>query len=130
MLQVLRTRGSRNFLFLCLILFSSSESIMEISPLIVDIPMVHAFCNSFSLSYLVGSCTVSFSLLIGLNWVSSSIGMSLFSRLRFFSSDTLFCAHRATLYLMTGSSSLSVFNGPHTFLHRKFLWKFLGLCTL
>ena len=60
----------QELLILSSILVSTSESVMEISPSIIGIPMVHAFCDSFSLSYLVGFCTMSFSLLIMLNWVS------------------------------------------------------------
>ena len=83
---------------------------MEISTSIDGIPMVHASCDSISSFWVVKSCLVSLSSLSRLKWLVASLGMSLFNRLHFFSSDTLSVASSATLYLITCSSSLSVFN--------------------
>ena len=117
----------KNFLWLSSICSFSSASVVEISPSIIGISMVHAFCNSFSSSQLVGPCTVFVSLLITFSWSVSfialllwlmlctfSLGTSLFSHLHFLSNDTLSCVHRATLYLTFFSSLLSVFiNSPY-----------------
>ena len=117
----------RNFLLLSSIRSFSSASVVEILLSIISISMVHAFCNSFSLSKLVGPCTVLVSwlltflrlvsliaLLLWLMLCTFSLGMSPFSHLHFFSNNTLSCAHRATLYLTFFSSSLSVFiNSPY-----------------
>ena len=117
----------RNFLLLCSICSYSSASVVEISLSIITISMVHAFCDSFSLSLLIGPCTVLVSLLITISQLFSfislylwlmlctfSLGMSLFNCLHFFSNDTLSCVHSATLQLTFFSSSLSVFiNSPY-----------------